>query len=43
EATPGPAELMDDLKHNGIEAQDIDTVFLTHLHGDHVGWNLSKE
>ena len=42
-ATPDPAELMDDLKHNGIETQDIDPVFLTHLHGDHLGWNLSKE
>ena len=41
EAGPGPAELMDDVK--GFEADAIDTVFLTHLHGDHVGWNLSNE
>jgi glyoxylase-like metal-dependent hydrolase (beta-lactamase superfamily II) len=43
EATPGPAELMNDLKGKGFDANSIDTVFLTHLHGDHVGWNLSKD
>jgi glyoxylase-like metal-dependent hydrolase (beta-lactamase superfamily II) len=26
----------------GIKAEDIDTVFCTHLHVDHVGWNTQK-
>jgi glyoxylase-like metal-dependent hydrolase (beta-lactamase superfamily II) len=26
----------------GIKAKDIDTVFCTHLHVDHVGWNTQK-
>ncbi|MBM3958414.1 MAG: MBL fold metallo-hydrolase [SAR202 cluster bacterium] len=38
-----PAELINDLRIKGIDHADIDTVFLTHLHGDHVGWNLTKE
>lgn len=27
------------LKKEGIAPTDVDTVFLTHLHADHVGWN----
>lgn len=38
-----PAELMDDFKRKGIGLDDIDTVFLTHLHGDHVGWNTRPD
>ena len=34
-----PAELLNDFNRKGIDTADIDTVFLTHLHGDHVGWN----
>jgi glyoxylase-like metal-dependent hydrolase (beta-lactamase superfamily II) len=26
----------------GVEAEDIDTVFCTHLHVDHVGWNTRE-
>ncbi|MCH7843785.1 MAG: MBL fold metallo-hydrolase, partial [Chloroflexi bacterium] len=26
----------------GYQAGDIDTVFLTHLHPDHVGWNVTR-
>lgn len=37
----GRPELMDDLRTRGVDAADVDTVFLTHLHGDHIGWNLS--
>ena len=33
-------ELMDNLKANGIQPEDVDMVVLTHLHRDHVGWNL---
>jgi len=42
-ARKGPAELMDDMKAKGIGVEEIDAVFLTHLHGDHVGWNLTKD
>jgi len=37
-----PPELVNDLRMKGVGLDEIDTVFLTHLHGDHVGWNLSK-
>ncbi|MBI4306493.1 MAG: MBL fold metallo-hydrolase, partial [Chloroflexi bacterium] len=37
-----PPELVNDLRIKGIDHADINTVFLTHLHGDHVGWNLTK-
>lgn len=32
--------LLADLKRKGIDPGTIDTVFLTHSHGDHIGWNL---
>ena len=46
---PGPIQflggiqgsLLDDMRRNGVPPEDVDTVFFTHLHGDHVGWNLS--
>ncbi len=34
--------LLAELQSAGLHAEDIDTVFLTHLHPDHVGWNLSQ-
>ncbi len=33
-------ELMDDLTSKGITPEEIDTVFISHLHSDHVGWNV---
>ncbi len=36
---PAPGELIQDFEKNGIGLDTIDTVFLTHLHDDHVGWN----
>ncbi len=33
--------LLAELQSAGVQADTIDTVFLTHLHPDHVGWNLS--
>jgi glyoxylase-like metal-dependent hydrolase (beta-lactamase superfamily II) len=35
--------LMDELAAAGIAPEGIDAVVFTHLHGDHVGWNLVRE
>ncbi len=48
---PGPidylggqrGELMDDLAAKSISLEDVDTVFFSHLHLDHVGWNTRNE
>ena len=37
------AELMDDFARKGIRTEDIDTVFMSHLHADHVGWNIDPD
>jgi glyoxylase-like metal-dependent hydrolase (beta-lactamase superfamily II) len=45
---PRPAEtpdvpwgqLMNDFKAKGVRPEDVDMVVMTHLHRDHVGWNL---
>ena len=34
--------LLEELRSVGMQAEDIDTVFLSHLHPDHVGWNLGQ-
>ena len=34
--------LLAELRGAGVGPEDVDTVFLTHLHPDHVGWNLSR-
>lgn len=48
--TPGPwrrlavafdGRLLSELSAAGLGPDDVDTVFLTHLHPDHVGWNTS--
>lgn len=31
------------LRSAGVSPEDIDTVMFTHLHPDHVGWNLKQE
>jgi glyoxylase-like metal-dependent hydrolase (beta-lactamase superfamily II) len=36
-----PGRLPDELAAAGIEPDEIDLVVLTHLHLDHVGWNLA--
>jgi glyoxylase-like metal-dependent hydrolase (beta-lactamase superfamily II) len=46
---PGPIQwaggargrLLEDMRDKGIDPAEVDTVFFTHLHGDHVGWTLS--
>ena len=35
-------ELLNHLQAAGFQVSDIDTVFLTHLHPDHVGWNVTR-
>ena len=34
--------LLAELHAAGVRPEDVDTVFFTHLHPDHVGWNLSQ-
>ena len=36
-------ELMDDLAANGVTPEEVDTVFISHLHSDHVGWNVVEQ
>ena len=35
--------LLAELHAAGVSPEEVDTVFFTHLHPDHVGWNLSQE
>jgi glyoxylase-like metal-dependent hydrolase (beta-lactamase superfamily II) len=35
--------LLDELQAAGVRPEEVEMVFLTHLHPDHVGWNLLKE
>ncbi|MFQ6026450.1 MAG: MBL fold metallo-hydrolase [Dehalococcoidia bacterium] len=34
-------KLLTELRQAGVGPEDVDTVFHTHLHPDHVGWNLT--
>ncbi|MBM3943100.1 MAG: MBL fold metallo-hydrolase [SAR202 cluster bacterium] len=36
-------ELLASLAARGVRPQDVDMVVMTHLHRDHVGWNLQKQ
>ncbi|HXH11889.1 MAG TPA: MBL fold metallo-hydrolase [Alphaproteobacteria bacterium] len=48
---PKPAEmpeapwgiLMDEFKAHGVRPEEVDMVVMTHLHRDHVGWNLRSQ
>jgi glyoxylase-like metal-dependent hydrolase (beta-lactamase superfamily II) len=33
-------QLLHDFQANGVRPEDVDMVVMTHLHRDHVGWNL---
>lgn len=35
-------ELMNDFQTQGLRADEVDMVVMTHLHRDHVGWNLTS-
>ena len=39
----GRGRLLEDLGSSGVSTEDVDTVFLTHLHGDHVGWAVRAD
>ena len=39
----GPGALLEGLRRQGLGPEDIDTVFCTHAHIDHTGWNLTRE
>ena len=36
-------KLLIELENAGIYPEDVDTVFLTHLHGDHLGWSVRPD
>ncbi len=48
---PGPiawlggirGRLLDDMRDKGVQPEEVDIVVFTHLHGDHVGWNLTPD
>jgi glyoxylase-like metal-dependent hydrolase (beta-lactamase superfamily II) len=42
-AHEGAAGLLERLAELGVGPDDIDTVLLTHFHGDHVGWNVRAD
>ena len=33
--------LLEDMRRKGVDREAVDIVVMTHLHGDHVGWNLT--
>ena len=35
-------ELLHDFRAKGVRPEDVDMVVMTHLHRDHVGWNLTS-
>jgi glyoxylase-like metal-dependent hydrolase (beta-lactamase superfamily II) len=35
--------LLVELESAGVYPEDVDTVFLTHLHGDHLGWSVKPD
>jgi glyoxylase-like metal-dependent hydrolase (beta-lactamase superfamily II) len=39
-AGPPDGALMDEMASKGVDREAVDLVVLTHLHPDHVGWNL---
>jgi glyoxylase-like metal-dependent hydrolase (beta-lactamase superfamily II) len=38
-----PEGFLEDLESLGVTREEVDTVFCTHLHFDHVGWNTYKD
>ena len=40
QAPDGSGTLLDDMERKGVDRNAVDLVVFTHLHPDHVGWNL---
>jgi glyoxylase-like metal-dependent hydrolase (beta-lactamase superfamily II) len=40
---PVPGRLPDELAAAGIAADEVDTVVLTHMHSDHIGWAVDSD
>lgn len=41
---PGyPGRLLDELVNKGVSIDEINVVLITHLHPDHVGWNIAQD
>ena len=40
---PLPGRLPDELAAAGIDRHDVDTVVLTHIHTDHIGWSMDTD
>jgi glyoxylase-like metal-dependent hydrolase (beta-lactamase superfamily II) len=38
-----PGTLITELKQAGVDPADVDIVFITHSHLDHIGWNLTDD
>jgi glyoxylase-like metal-dependent hydrolase (beta-lactamase superfamily II) len=38
-----PGRLLEDLASRGVRPGDVDIVAFTHLHSDHIGWNLTPD
>jgi glyoxylase-like metal-dependent hydrolase (beta-lactamase superfamily II) len=39
----GRGQLLTKLGEMGVNPEDISTVVITHLHGDHIGWNVTDD
>jgi glyoxylase-like metal-dependent hydrolase (beta-lactamase superfamily II) len=38
-----PGRLSEEVAEVGVEPSEIDTVLITHLHDDHIGWNVGED
>jgi glyoxylase-like metal-dependent hydrolase (beta-lactamase superfamily II) len=38
-----PGKLLEELASAGVSPGDIDIVFISHSHADHIGWNLNAD
>jgi glyoxylase-like metal-dependent hydrolase (beta-lactamase superfamily II) len=43
QAMGASGKLLVELENAGVHPEDVDTVFLTHLHGDHLGWSVKPD